>query len=34
LPSSSNSALNNNTMFTSTFGKLLVRVSAIGKLKL
>jgi hypothetical protein len=34
LPSSSNTTLSNNTMLTSTWGKLLVRVSASGKRKL
>jgi hypothetical protein len=34
LPSSSNTVLSNNTMLTSTLGKLLVRVSASGKSKL
>ena len=34
LPSSSNASLNNNTMFTSTWGKLLVRVSDRARCKL
>jgi len=34
MPSSSNTALSNNTMLTSTWGKLLVRVSPCGKSKL
>ncbi len=34
LPSSSNLTLNNNTILTSTLGKLLVRVSVSSKYKL